>query len=477
MNIQKILLISGIVASTLLGCGGGAGGKSPAVTLLPQYIVFGVAPSVSVTAPGTISATASSGLAVGYSSLTAATCSVHPNSGLVTGVAPGVCTIAANQAGNAQYQAAMQATLNLTVLGNPAQTITFAAAPALGLYGSAKVAATASSALAIRYGSLTPLVCSVDALGNVTDLTAGTCSITADQAGNGVYLAAPQAMQSLLVAAWTGALTVASAPALPTATLATTASAVTVNFTGPASSGGSPVTGYTVNSVPAGLSASGAAAPLTVNCPVAGCTGYAFTVTASNAQGNSPASLAAHVVTQFAITETFFEPQTQPQNTIFTGTFALDSTTGTVTGLGGTLTESMYGPPMPTVILSNQLSAISDGAGGLLVTTFARNTTNTFTNNPAWGGTDGWTPGSGQWLYFGYPAANNGNAYVRIYVNPANPTAALTQVQLDKLAYADCTPLGMMGASCMTGTTLAGYGTVGSMSGYPSSQVITNRQP
>jgi len=29
----------------------------------------------------------------------------------------------------------------------------------------------------------------------------------------------------------------------------------------------------------------------------------------------------------------------------------------------------------------------------------------------------------------------------------------------------------MMGATCMTGTTEAGYGTVGTMGGYPASQV------
>jgi hypothetical protein len=62
-----------------------------------------------------------------------------------------------------------------------------------------------------------------------------------------------------------------------------------------------------------------------------------------------------------------------------------------------------------------------------------------------------------------------------IFVNTANPTAALTQDQIDKLAYADCAPGGMMGATCMTGTTEAGYGTVGTMSGYPVSQVITKQ--
>jgi hypothetical protein len=91
------------------------------------------------------------------------------------------------------------------------------------------------------------------------------------------------------------------------------------------------------------------------------------------------------------------------------------------------------------------------------------------------GGTDGWAPGSGQWFYFGRPGPNPANAYARIYVNLANPTGVLTQAQIDKLAYADCTPLGMMGEVCMTGTTVAGYGTIGSMSGYPISQNITKQ--
>ena len=65
-----------------------------------------------------------------------------------------------------------------------------------------------------------------------------------------------------------------------------------------------------------------------------------------------------------------------------------------------------------------------------------------------------------------------GNAYVRIFVNLADPTASPTQAQIDKLAYADCTAGGMMGATCMTGTTVAGYGSLGTMSGYPVSMVI-----
>ena len=56
---------------------------------------------------------------------------------------------------------------------------------------------------------------------------------------------------------------------------------------------------------------------------------------------------------------------------------------------------------------------------------------------------------------------------------PDDPLAPLTQAQINKLAYADCAPGGMMGAVCMTGTTVAGYGAVGTMGGYPVLQTIT----
>ena len=46
------------------------------------------------------------------------------------------------------------------IKANP-QTILFAAAPTLALGGTATVAATASSGLAVSYGSTTPTVCRV----------------------------------------------------------------------------------------------------------------------------------------------------------------------------------------------------------------------------------------------------------------------------------------------------------------------------
>ncbi len=192
-------------------------------------------------------------------------------------------------------------------------------------------------------------------------------------------------------------------------------------------------------------------------------------------------------VATYNVTETFYEPMTQPYNSIFIGSFTFDSETKTVSGLKGMLSESMTGMPMDMSMdggdmnwlsLTHQLSAVYDATlGGLLVTTFLNGNTNTLSDNPAFGGTDGWAPGSGMGLHYNFPGANPGNAYAMIFVNTTDPTAPLTQAQIDKLAYADCAPGGMMMATCMTGTTVAGYGTIGTMSGYPVSQVITIAVP
>jgi hypothetical protein len=185
---------------------------------------------------------------------------------------------------------------------------------------------------------------------------------------------------------------------------------------------------------------------------------------------------AAHsAMVTYNVVETFYEPMTQPNNTIFTGSFTFDTVNKTVSNLSGSLTESMTGSSggggMNELTLTHQLSSVYNATlGGLLVATFLNNNTNTLYNG--FGG-DGWMPGSGQGLYYNWPGANPGNAYAMIFVNTTDPTAALTQAQIDKLAYADCAPDGMMGAACMTGTTVAGYGTLGTMDGYPVSQVIT----
>ena len=276
----------------------------------------------------------------------------------------------------------------------------------------------------------------------------------------------------------------ATAPGAPTGVTATAgASLNTLSISiGATNGGGSPITDYKVISSPAGITADGPGSPITVNCPST-CTGYAFFVVATNAIGSSAPSALTNVITTYNVFETFLEPETQPENSMFIGSFIFDSTTSTVSNLHGILSESMTGDQvsvypndnMTWLSLNNQLSSIYDSTlGGLLVTTFLLPTTNTL-----YVGTegDGWTPGTAHGVYYGFPAktANPGNAYARIFVDTSDPTATLTQDQIDKLAYADCAPGGMMGSACMTGTTVAGYGELGTMKGYPVSQTITKQ--
>ncbi|MFA7403031.1 MAG: choice-of-anchor Q domain-containing protein [Pelobacteraceae bacterium] len=80
------------------------------------------------------------------------------------------------------------------------QTISFDTAPIL-TYGGASgtVIATASSGLPAILSSLTPLVCTISG-STVTPVSAGSCSVAADQLGNGNYTAAPQVTQNITVA-------------------------------------------------------------------------------------------------------------------------------------------------------------------------------------------------------------------------------------------------------------------------------------
>jgi hypothetical protein len=264
-----------------------------------------------------------------------------------------------------------------------------------------------------------------------------------------------------------------SAPGAPTGvTVAagTPAGTASVSFTPPASDGGSAITGYTVTATPGGITATGTTSPITLT-GLTPQTAYTYSVVATNTAGNS-APTTTGLLNFYSVVETFHEPMTQPNDTIFTGTFTYDSTNKTVTNLKGSLTQSMtMMGPMTTVALNNQLSSVPvtlGGINGLLVTTFALTTTNTFDGG-------GFAPGGTQ--YYGLTAGlpNNHNAYAMIFVNTTDPTTALTQAQIDKLAYADCTPGGMMMTTCMTGTTMAGYGRMGTMMGEPVSQVITKQ--
>ncbi len=214
----------------------------------------------------------------------------------------------------------------------------------------------------------------------------------------------------------------------------------------------------------------------------------------------SLAAIASHAgAATYSITTIWEEPMTAPRDSVFVGSFDFDSATHTISNLQGKLSESMTrtGPnlayPNDSMVwlnLSHQLVSWYDSSlGGTFAATFKNSNTNTFDNNAA-GAADHWSPKVGVdngGTFYGAAAGtpNPGNAYALIFV-PDNPLAALTGAQLSKLAYADCTPTsalgmkfggGMMGATCMTGTSLSGYGAEGTMSGTPLSQTITASVP
>jgi len=202
---------------------------------------------------------------------------------------------------------------------------------------------------------------------------------------------------------------------------------------------------------------------------------------AANQAGNSTYAAAAQAtqnivasdnVKTYSVVTTITEPMTAPNNSIFTGAFTYDLTTNTPYDLFGVLTESMTQqstvttPEMTAVALGYQLSTLSDNMGGDLLSTFAMDSTNVFDLG-------GFASGGKKFYGFTAGAMNPymggvGNAYVTIDFNLAAPTSALSASQINLLAYGDCTGLGMMMSSCMTG--VVGGGT---MMGAPSAQTIT----
>ncbi len=162
-----------------------------------QTITFGALSNQTYgTAPITVSASASSGLAVVFYSLTTRVCTVLGTNVTLVGV--GTCTIEAEQFGNADYSAATPVTQSFQVTQG-SQTITFGALSNQPLSASPiTVSATASSGLPVRFNSQTPNKCTVSGT-TVTLVATGTCTIQATQAGNADYTAAAPVDESFQV--------------------------------------------------------------------------------------------------------------------------------------------------------------------------------------------------------------------------------------------------------------------------------------
>ncbi len=139
-----------------------------------------------------LTATSTSSLPVTVTSTTAGICTVlgTPGSFTLHAVSAGTCSLSASQAGNGSYGAATAVTRSVTVSLRP-QTITFAQPAAMHVGDEdASLTATSTSSLPVTIVSSTPEVCTV--LGSPGSYTlhvvgAGTCSLSATQAGGATY--------------------------------------------------------------------------------------------------------------------------------------------------------------------------------------------------------------------------------------------------------------------------------------------------
>ncbi len=124
---------------------------------------------------------------------------------ITTGLSVGTHSLSAVYSGDPNNAASRSATVSETITSQASQTITFVA-PATQVLGSGPVSlgASASSGLAVVYTARTPAICSVSG-SSVTLLAGGTCTIAADQPGNGTYGPAVEVLQSFKVRSVPGA--------------------------------------------------------------------------------------------------------------------------------------------------------------------------------------------------------------------------------------------------------------------------------
>ncbi|MDP1848477.1 MAG: fibronectin type III domain-containing protein [Solirubrobacteraceae bacterium] len=163
--------------------------------------------------------------------------------------------------------------------GDEQATVSFAAPSANGS-PITSYTVTASPGGATATGGAGPLA--------VTGLSNGTSYTFRVTATNAVGAGAPSAPSN--------AATPAGLPSAPTSVSATRGDdTATVSFAAPYANG-SPISSYTVTASPGGATASGGAGPVAVSGLSNG-TSYTFTVTATNAVGEGPASAASNAAT------------------------------------------------------------------------------------------------------------------------------------------------------------------------------------
>ena len=171
-----------------------SGSNSLTIAKADQTITFGALPARTYGDPSfTVSATASSGLAITFGAV--GNCTIATAGVTITGA--GSCTITASQSGDTNYNAAPDAPQAFSIAPSN-QTITFDPLPEQRPFSDSPftVTATASSGLAVSFAASGDCTISGDA---VTLTAAGSCTITASQAGDGNFNPAVDVAQTFTI--------------------------------------------------------------------------------------------------------------------------------------------------------------------------------------------------------------------------------------------------------------------------------------
>jgi hypothetical protein len=172
--------------------------KSITITKLAQSISsFNLTPMTTLSSPQTLSATKGPGTApVTFSTSSSSVCSIVGTT--LTALAAGPCFVTASQAEDGRYAAASNVTKSI-IIAKAAQTINFTPVSSLiATTSSYALTATAGVGATVAFSSTTTSVCTVSGT-TLTPVKAGTCSITASQAGTASYLAATNVSKSITI--------------------------------------------------------------------------------------------------------------------------------------------------------------------------------------------------------------------------------------------------------------------------------------
>jgi hypothetical protein len=190
---------------TIRGVGSTSGSATVTVTLAlaigSQTITFNPTPPPTY-APGggfLVSASASSGLPVKFTSTTLAICTVVDDT--VFMLSAGTCTIVASQGGNTNYNPAPPVTQNISV-AKALPVLILSATPGIIHVGETSVLSTKSGSTgAISYAVSGP--CTLVGVNTLKGNDTGTCSVTAMQVADGNYNAGQSSPVAITVRAIT----------------------------------------------------------------------------------------------------------------------------------------------------------------------------------------------------------------------------------------------------------------------------------